>query len=333
MAPRMGILTSWKRRRAERLANARSDKIDLQIREDSILFRRQVNVLLISIPESEAAAFAFVGHMKIMHYDGYSHEELSKFRQIIWKALLENSRNVVQTLQSNTEHVDHAVKFAQVVQDLWADETIPELLDQLSLDDNAEYFFAAAKRIATEDYIPCAGDILRAPVRKGLTETYFTMDQTSIRVCHICGQRDKKFWKYLSERVTTILFYASLSDYNKLVTTGIGQETRLAKSLVLFQDVTDSHWFSRSSIVLFLSEIREFRTKLPEVPLANYFPEYTGGPDVNKGSKFILGLFAQANRGRLTVFTDTSDTSNLRMFFSAVSETFLQNALRDAELL
>ena len=45
-----------------------------------------------------------------MHHDSYSHEELSNFRQIIWKILLENSRNVVRTLQLNIEHVDHAMK-------------------------------------------------------------------------------------------------------------------------------------------------------------------------------------------------------------------------------
>ena len=85
-------------------------------------------------------------------------------------------------------------------------------------------FFASAQRIATEGYIPCTGDIIRAPVRKGLTETYFTMDQTPIRVSHFRGQCKQKIWNYFFEDVTAILFYASLSDYNKLVVPANGQE-------------------------------------------------------------------------------------------------------------
>ncbi len=39
-----------------------------------------------------------------------------------------------------------------------------------------------------------------------------------------------------------------------------------------------------------------------QAPLENYFPEYTGGADVNKGAKYILWRFMQANRARLNVY-------------------------------
>ena len=39
-----------------------------------------------------------------------------------------------------------------------------------------------------------------------------------------------------------------------------------------------------------------------QVRLDDYFPEYTGGPDVNKGTKYILWQFMQANRARLNVY-------------------------------
>jgi guanine nucleotide-binding protein G(i) subunit alpha len=46
----------------------------------------------------------------------------------------------------------------------------------------------------------------------------------------------------------------------------------------------------------FYSLIRQF-------PLENHFPEYTGGADVNKGSKYILWRFMRANsRARLNVY-------------------------------
>jgi hypothetical protein len=38
------------------------------------------------------------------------------------------------------------------------------------------------------------------------------------------------------------------------------------------------------------------------VPLEKYFPEYTGGDDINKAAKYILWRFMQANRARLSVY-------------------------------
>jgi hypothetical protein len=41
---------------------------------------------------------------------------------------------------------------------------------------------------------------------------------------------------------------------------------------------------------------------LEQVPLERYFPEYTGGSDINKAAKYILWKFMQANRARLSVY-------------------------------
>lgn len=39
-----------------------------------------------------------------------------------------------------------------------------------------------------------------------------------------------------------------------------------------------------------------------QVPLERYYPEYTGGSDINKAAKYILWRFMQANRARLSVY-------------------------------
>lgn len=39
-----------------------------------------------------------------------------------------------------------------------------------------------------------------------------------------------------------------------------------------------------------------------QVPLELYFPEYTGGSDLNKAAKYILWKFLQANRAQLRVY-------------------------------
>ena len=92
----------------------------------------------------------------------------------------------------------------------------------------------------------------------------------------------------------------------------------MAESLILFDSVINSRWFLRTSIILFLNKIDVFKNKLPkvcsngclhdaadaclQVPLEKYFPEYTGGADINKAAKYILWRFMQANRARLSVY-------------------------------
>ena|SRR6267154_1372509 len=118
----MHLFTSWKRRMAEKKvemqAKARSDEIDLRLKEEAKSLRRLCNVLLMSscsliswstsatiyvdllgIPESEAAAFALVKRMKLVH-GTYTHGELVEYRPVIWKFLLQNSRNIVMAIRS-----------------------------------------------------------------------------------------------------------------------------------------------------------------------------------------------------------------------------------------
>ena len=99
-------------------------------------------------------------------------------------------------------------------------------------------------------------------------------------------------WQGLTGRVARI----TMSDNFVLV------QNRMAESLVLFDSVINSRWFLRTSIILFLNKIDVFKNKLPKVPLEKYFPEYTGGADINKAAKYILWRFMQANRARLSVY-------------------------------
>src|ERR1700722_5656598 len=96
------------------------------------------------------------------------------------------------------------------------------------------------------------------------------------------------------------------------------RQNRMDESLILFESVVNSRWFSRTSIILFLTRIDEFKEKLPkvyfrpsenctqhrtsQVPLESYFPEYTGGPDINKAAKYILWKFMQMNRAHLSTY-------------------------------
>ena len=89
-----------------------------------------------------------------------------------------------------------------------------------------------------------------------------------------------------------------------------------------------------------------------QVPLERYFPEYTGGPDIDKASRYILGRFMQTNRARLSVYpqyapeplscislilvvslVQATDATTIRLVGAAVKEMILQNALKDSGVL
>lgn len=55
--------------------------------------------------------------------------------------------------------------------------------------------------------------------------------------------------------------------------------------------------------------------KVTKVPLSLYYPDFTGGTDVNKAAKYILWRFTQLNRARLSIYphlTQATDTNNVR---------------------
>lgn len=260
----MTIFPSLKQRRevkrVRRRARAKSDAIDSQLEEEARRRKQHHDVLLISAPRSEAEAFAVAQHMKIAH-DDYTLEDLADFRPVIWKILLENSRSIVQSLRGlSPKHANRATKdnceyimkhrcdidnpeflflprFPHVVQDLWTDEIIPMLLDRpsaLPLADNAEYFFAEAQRIAAEDYVPSIEDIGHAS-EKGVMETHVNVDQLSIRISQVYGQQGCfRKWIHLFEGVTSVMFCASLSDYDEPGVSRRSRRTRLVDSLIFF---------------------------------------------------------------------------------------------------
>ncbi|KAH8988405.1 G-protein alpha subunit [Lactarius akahatsu] len=344
-------------------ARAHSNLIDRQIEEDSKKYKRECKILLLGSGESGKSTI--VKQMKIIHSNGYTSEELFAFRLPIWNNLLQSAHAVVNALAKfNLEPVTAINKtncerilayqlatddpnfffspdIAQAIQDLWADEIIPALmtshLTKFYLMDSATYFFEEANRIAASNYIPSTEDVLRARVETtSITETRFPMGQLSVHMVDVGGQRSQRNkWIHSFESVTSVVFVTALSEYDQVLLEE-KKQNRMAESLILFDSVINSRWFLRTSVILFLNKIDVFKNKLPKVPLDKYFPEYTGGADVNKGTKYILWRFMQANRARLIVYshiTQATDTSNIRLVFAAVKETVLHNALKTAKII
>ncbi|KAH9809860.1 heterotrimeric G-protein alpha subunit (G-alpha, GPA3) [Melampsora americana] len=339
----------------------RSYAIDRQIEEDAKKFKRECKILLLGSGESGKSTI--VKQMKIIHQNGYTRDELLLFKVTIYKNLIDSAQAVVFAMKKfrfepvepvNRVYADKILEYrldlheasglnmdvVRSIESLWHDPIIPAVMDRGSefyLMDSAGYFFDEVQRIGQADYIPNETDVLMARTKTtGISETKFKSGQLSIHMFDVGGQRsERKKWIHCFEAVTSIIFCVALSEYDQVLLEESGQN-RMAESLVLFESVINSRWFLRTSIILFLNKIDLFKAKLPKVPLERYFPEYTGGNDVNKAAKYILWRFTQLNRARLSIYphlTQATDTSNIRLVFAAVKETILQNALRDSGIL
>ena len=132
------------------------------------------------------------------------------------------------------------------------------------------------------------------------------------------GQRsERKKWIHCFENVTSIIFCVALSEYDQVLLEESSQvrtlidsliqpltriQNRMMESLVLFDSVVNSRWFMRTSIILFLNKVDLFKAKLARSPLGNYFPDYSGGNDVNRAAKYLLWRFNQVNRAHLNLY-------------------------------
>ncbi|KAJ2725738.1 Guanine nucleotide-binding protein alpha-2 subunit [Coemansia sp. Benny D115] len=342
-------------------AALRSAEIDRELAEERNRRADEVKILLLGSGESGKSTI--VKQMKIIHQNGYTREELALFRMTIYKNVLDSAQELVIGMQrcqlypkdernmafvrsimdlnmSRNLTVNITPEFVEGIEHLWKDPIIESLIVQTSkfyLMDSAPYFFNNIRRIGDPKYLPTEADVLRARSKTtGIIETRFMMNNTSIHMFDVGGQRsERKKWIHCFESVTSIIFCVALSEYDQVLLEE-STHNRMDESLVLFDSVINSRWFLRTSIILFLNKIDLFRKKIKIVPLSNYFPEYTGGPEEGVAARFILWKFSQVNRSSLQLYphiTQATDTSNIRLVFAAVRETLLQNALQESGIL
>ncbi|KAH0825816.1 heterotrimeric G protein alpha subunit [Lanmaoa asiatica] len=348
----------------DRAEKARSDAIDRQLEEDSRKLRKECKILLLGSGESGKSTI--VKQMKIIHQNGFTDEERMTYRPTIYRNTLDSAQAIVLAMRkigfdcidpSNRVNADRIFDYridpspsfvfsseiAEAIHQLWKDPIIPKLMDHASefyLMDSAVYFFTDVLRIGSPNYLPTESDVLRARLKTtGITETRFTMGQLQIHMFDVGGQRsERKKWIHCFESVTSIIFCTALSEYDQVL---LEEKNQASHPYVVCSRVLNYPFYQLPMVFedfhySVLNKIDVFKTKLPKVPLEKYFPEYSGGADINKAAKYILWRFMQTNRARLSVYphlTQATDTTNIRLVFAAVKETILQNALKDSGIL
>ncbi|KAJ1928496.1 guanine nucleotide-binding protein subunit alpha [Tieghemiomyces parasiticus] len=338
-----------------------NEEIESQLKRDRLTMRNEVKMLLLGAGESGKSTI--LKQMKLIHDGGYSREERSSFKEIIFSNIVQSMRVIIEAMENmqiplanpaNGQHVSVVLGLPSQFEDdvmprevvtaitsLWRDEGVRACVArsrEFQLNDSATYYFEAMDRIGRPDYVPTDQDVLRSRVKTtGITETTFMVGELTYRMLDVGGQRsERKKWIHCFENVTAILFLVAISEYDQVL---IEDETvnRMQEALTLFDSICNSRWFVRTSIILFLNKIDIFRDKLPKSPLKYYFPDYEGGANYDLACDYLHKRFVSLNQSDTkqvyTHFTCATDTNQIKFVMAAVNDIIIQANLRNCGLL
>jgi len=249
----------------------------------------------------------------------------------------ENSRKLFEDLNCD-EPLGKDV--AEHVANLWADPGIQATYaarTQYQLSDSTKYFCDKVREVAAEKYLPSQQDVLRSRIRTtGIVESQFEIDGNHFKMFDVGGQRnERKKWINCFENVTAVLFVAAISEYDQVLYED-DSVNRMFESLQLFEEMCNSRWFAKTSIVLFLNKRDLFAEKIVRVPLTVCFPDYEGAQTYEAASQFVRARFESKNHSAEKVVyshvTCATDTDNVAAVFNAVKDIIIRESLEHAGL-
>ncbi|KAI9172450.1 putative beta-glucosidase M [Paramyrothecium foliicola] len=337
---------------------ARSRELDRIIRQDEKRMSRQVKLLLLGAGESGKSTI--LKQMKLIYSQGFSKNEKLEWKPVIFGNIVqsfqtiydamnelniafanpENEKNMAQILVEREIGPNDRLpqEFLAPIKSLWQDDGVKAAIakgNEYALHDNLEYFVDDIDRLWADEYVPNDQDLLRSRLRTtGITETVFDLGQLTYRMFDVGGQRsERKKWIHCFENVNCLLFLVAISGYDQcLVEDKDGNQ--MNEALMLWESIANSHWFTKSALILFLNKMDLFKEKLPRSPITEHgFTDYHGPKDDYKAaSKYFLDKFRALNRnpekeiyGHLT---NATDTNLLKITMTSVQDMIIQRNLK-----
>mmetsp|Transcript_11979 Transcript_11979/g.29488 ORF Transcript_11979/g.29488 Transcript_11979/m.29488 type:complete len:418 (+) Transcript_11979:1-1254(+) len=304
--------------------------------------------------------------MMILYGDGFGEAERESYRSIISGNVIDSMQTLVEQAEEFEEKADAFKvnaklkdgkeellqirgddtldeKIAGIIKLLWADPAIKATYErraEFQLNESAKFYFDKVEELGDPDYIPTEADVIRSRSRTtGVIENNFTIDGNRFQMYDVGGQRsERKKWIHCFENVSCLLFVAAISSYNQTLFED-NTTNRLVEALDLFEEVSNSRWFSRTSIVLFLNKRDVFQEKIEEgipitvCPELEDFQGDTG--DYGECADFIIDVFLDRNKKGKSIhphLTCATDKNNVNLVFDSVKEVVMKKSLEAAGL-
>ena len=162
------------------------------------------------------------------------------------------------------------------------------------------------------------------------------------------GQRaERRKWIHSFEIVTSVIFLASLSDYDLKLAESKTDENRMRESLKLFEYIANHNAFQSTLIIVFLNKRDLFEEKFSASDFDKHFPEFKEWRKEEGQSKsmesclqFIEKLYTKKlknkdNPDQKVIFHKTvaTNTSAICDVFNNIKQELIASSLRKAGLL
>jgi len=347
-----------------------SHRIDEGLGNDKSADREIKKLLLLGAGSSGKSTF--FKQLKIIHSNGFTSKDrrdyaaqienqvISQMQKLILRGrelMEENEEGKYDHLQIQSEAAKQSADFMELlttqcvneevamnVNTLWKDPGIQntwKLRGLISVPDSSSYFFDRVHRIASDSFKPSDEDILLVRKRTtGIIEEQLQIKSTKFHIFDVGGQRnERKKWIHCFERVTAVIFVASLSSYNEVL---LEDETVtvMNEEINLFESICNSRWFTDTAFILFLNkrDLFEQKFKVNQIPLRQCFPDFHGDQnEMNRGMEFIRKKYLERNQNTTksiyTHFTCATDKDNVTNLFNDVQQVVINTSLKVGGLI
>eukprot|EP00301_Raphidiophrys_heterophryoidea_P021662 c601_g1_i1.p1 GENE.c601_g1_i1~~c601_g1_i1.p1 ORF type:complete len:198 (+),score=61.09 c601_g1_i1:520-1113(+) len=165
-----------------------------------------------------------------------------------------------------------------------------------------------------------------------IAELSLKYNNTNFKLIDLGNKRSdalrRKWLSMFQDSVVAVWFIVGLSEYDQVLLEDPTTNS-LNDAIEMFRVLCHSQCIG-TPIILFLNKRDLFAEKLRRVDLSDFFPEYTGGHNFDKGCEFVTSKFINCSYAR-DVFvhvTCATDSSNMQFVFAAVRDTVLSMQLR-----
>lgn len=322
-------------------------KVDADLRSDLEVYK------LLLLGAGESGKSTLLKQMITIYGAGYSDRERRNFVASIHNNVLNAAQSLVNAAPkfggpvSCPDSVEYVLQMGSEdpvtpqnvghFKAIWADSGIQQAYENrasFQLIDSAAFFLSQVDTIAHPDYLPTLQDVMRVRVRTtGIVEMDFVIDGNKFKIFDVGGQRnERKKWIHCFENVTAVLFVGVLSEYD-LTLFEDGSMNRMEETLNIFDEICNSQWFTKTSIILFLNKRDLFEEKIKLVPLQKcaIFKDFNGPQTFEAGCAVIESKFHERNKNPekmiYTHVTCATDTKTMKVVLAVVKDIVVRAAL------
>ncbi|CAH0039749.1 unnamed protein product [Clonostachys rhizophaga] len=257
--------------------------------------------------------------------------KIRAIRSLHWKDETERVNQIlalnIETFHAQLEH--HGVSMKEVYSKAhFFDE--PGFLGCPYYD--SQDIFKQVERVYATDYEPTDHDFFHFDRRLSLTlirEVRIEKIGYSIQLQDpVRNMGERRKWIHHMENPTGLLFIADISHYDEVLLEDDSSNV-LDEQMVAYESVLSSKWFFKAPLLLVLSNVVLFESKLEISPLAKTFPDYEG-TSLDDAKAYIASRFLSRAKDRTdihVVYLNVCDEQSVRELLDVMEGTVLKPAL------